>query len=58
MPNGFDVWGVDGLSSDETGELKEVTVATNETVNLFCGAASRYSEAVVWLGVNFDSEGI
>lgn len=57
MLNGFDVWGIDGLTSDETGEIREVTVATNETVNLYCGAASKYSEAVVWLGANLDSEG-
>lgn len=57
MPNGFDIWGLEGLSSDQTGELREVTVATNETVSIYCGAASRYSDSVVWLGVNPDSEG-
>lgn len=57
VPNGFDVWGIDGLSSDETGELRKVTVATNETIELYCGAASHYSDSVVWLGINLDSEG-
>lgn len=57
VPNGFDVWGLEGLSSDETGELREVTVATNETVGIYCGASLRYSDSVVWLGANFNAEG-
>lgn len=55
--NGFDVWGVDGITTDETGDVREVTVATNDTIGIFCGVAPRYAESVVWLGVNPESDG-
>lgn len=54
--NGFDVWGAEGISSDETGENRRVVIATNETVNLYCGAALLYSRAVAWSGVPTDLE--